>query len=143
MSIEYLGLFLSAFLSATLLPGSSEILLLTLMQQDLNQGLLWLWATLGNTLGSLVNWVLGRYFLHFQHRRWFPVSQQSLQKSQHWFQRYGLWSLLLSWAPVIGDPLTLLAGVMKVRLSLFLFLVLIAKGLRYALLLGLVNGLIL
>ncbi len=140
MSLAYLGLFLSAFLSATLLPGSSEILLVSLLQQDLSQGLLWLWATAGNSLGSFVNWVLGRYFLHFQHRRWFPISEQSLEKAQHWFQRYGIWSLLLSWAPVIGDPLTLLAGVMKVRLSLFILLVVIAKGVRYALLLGLVNG---
>jgi membrane protein YqaA with SNARE-associated domain len=140
MSLEYLGLFLSAFLSATLLPGSSEILLVSLMQQDLSQILLWLWATSGNSLGSIVNWVLGRYFLHFQHKRWFPVNEQSLEKAQHWFQRYGIWSLLLSWTPVIGDPLTLLAGVMKVRLSLFILLVVIAKGARYALLLGVVNG---
>lgn len=139
--MAYLGLFLSAFASATLLPGSSEILLVGLMQQDLNQPLLWFWATMGNTLGSLVNWVLGRYFLHFQQRSWFPISQQSMDKAQRWYQRYGIWSLLLSWTPVIGDPLTLLAGVMKVRLSLFLLLVVIAKGLRYAVLLGLVNGL--
>jgi membrane protein YqaA with SNARE-associated domain len=138
--MEYFGLFLSAFLSATLLPGTSELLLVSLMQQDLNQSLLWLWATSGNALGSVVNWVLGRYFLHFQHRRWFPVSEQSLEKAQHWFQRYGIWSLLLSWTPVIGDPLTLLAGVMKVRLSVFILLVVIAKGVRYAVLLGLVNG---
>lgn len=140
MSLAYLGLFLSAFLSATLLPGSSEILLVGLSQQDLNHLLLWLWATSGNSLGSIVNWVLGRYFLHFQHRRWFPVSEQSLEKAQQWFQRYGVWSLLLSWTPVIGDPLTLLAGVMKVRLGLFILLVVFAKGVRYALLLGLVNG---
>jgi membrane protein YqaA with SNARE-associated domain len=138
--MEYFGLFLSAFLSATLLPGSSEILLISLMQQDLNQLLLWLWATSGNSLGSIVNWVMGRYFLHFQDRRWFPVSKQSMEKAQHWFQRYGIWSLLLSWTPVIGDPLTLIAGVMKVRLSLFVLLVVIAKGVRYALLLGLANG---
>jgi membrane protein YqaA with SNARE-associated domain len=138
--MEYFGLFLSAFLSATLLPGSSEILLVSLMQQDLNQLLLWLWATSGNSLGSIVNWVMGRYFLHFQDRRWFPVSKQSMEKAQHWFQRYGIWSLLLSWTPVIGDPLTLIAGVMKVRLSLFVLLVVLAKGVRYALLLGLVNG---
>jgi membrane protein YqaA with SNARE-associated domain len=138
--MEYFGLFLSAFLSATLLPGSSEILLVSLMQQDLNQLLLWLWATSGNSLGSIVNWVMGRYFLHFQDRRWFPVSKQSMEKAQHWFQRYGIWSLLLSWTPVIGDPLTLIAGVMKVRLSLFVLWVVLAKGVRYALLLGLVNG---
>lgn len=139
--MEYLGLFLSALASATLLPGTSEVLLVGLMQQDLSHPLLWLWATSGNSLGSLVNWVLGRYFSHLSHRRWFPVSAQSLEKAQHWFQRYGVWSLLLSWAPVIGDPLTLLAGVMKIRLSVFIILVVIAKGARYALLLGVVNGL--
>jgi membrane protein YqaA with SNARE-associated domain len=141
MELEYLGLFVSAFLSATLLPGSSEILLLSLMQQDLSQPQLWMWATAGNTLGSSLNWLLGRYFLHFQHRRWFPVSEASMNRAQHWFQRYGIWSLLLSWTPVIGDPLTLLAGVMKVRLSLFMFLVLFAKGARYAILIAMVNGL--
>ena len=139
--LAYLGLFFSAFLSATLLPGSSEVLLTALTQQGHNQWWLWLSATLGNSLGSLVNWALGRYFLHFQGRRWFPVSRDSMHRAQSWFQRYGLWSLLLSWLPVIGDPLTLLAGIMRVRLWLFLLLVTFAKGARYAVLLGLLAGL--
>lgn len=135
----YLGLFISALLSATLLPGSSEILIASLSNQGFDHLTLWIWATLGNTLGSLINWLLGRYFLHFKKYRWFPVSEPDLQRAQKWFQRYGIWSLLLSWAPVIGDALTLLAGVMKTRLTSFLLLVAVAKGMRYAIILGLID----
>ena len=133
----YLGLFLSALLSATLLPGSSEVLLLGLLQQGHDSLLLWGWATAGNTLGSVVNWWLGRYLLHFQHRRWFPFKPETLARSQQWFQKYGVWSLLLAWAPVIGDGITFVAGVMKVRAGIFLLLVFVSKATRYALLLGL------
>jgi membrane protein YqaA with SNARE-associated domain len=80
---------------------------------------------------------MGRYLLHYQQRRWFPVKQQSLQRSQSWFQRYGKWSLLLAWAPVIGDALTFIAGMMRVRFDLFFALTAIGKGIRYAVILGL------
>ncbi|KAB7622737.1 DedA family protein [Alkalilimnicola sp. S0819] len=92
----------------------------------------WATATAGNTLGSAVNWALGRYLLHYQDRRWFPVKQKSLAKSQAWFQRWGVWSLLLAWLPVGGDPLTLVAGVMRVNFWLFLLLVAAGKAARYA-----------
>jgi membrane protein YqaA with SNARE-associated domain len=88
-------------------------------------------ATLGNTLGAVVNWLLGRYLLHFQNRRWFYFSRAQIDKAQRWFQRYGYWSLLLAWAPIGGDALTLIAGIMKVRLGLFLLLVGSGKALRY------------
>jgi membrane protein YqaA with SNARE-associated domain len=93
---------------------------------------LWLAATIGNTLGSCVNWFLGREIVRFRDRRWFPVSLQQLQKAQALFNRYGTWSLLLAWLPVVGDPLTLVAGVLRVRFVLFLMLVATGKGLRYA-----------
>lgn len=102
---------------------------------------LWIWATTGNTLGSAVNWLLGRYLIHFQDRRWFPVKPKSMDRAQKWFQRYGVWSLLLAWAPIIGDGLTLIAGVLRVRFSIFILLTAIGKGLRYALLLGIGQGL--
>lgn len=137
----YLSLFLSAFVSATLLPGSSEILLASLLNKGHDNILLWGWATAGNTLGSAVNWLLGRYFLHFQNRQWFPVRPDSLDKAQHWFQRYGVWSLLFAWAPVVGDALTLIAGVMKIRFDVFLVLTAVGKGLRYAIILGLFSWL--
>lgn len=140
----YTGLFVAAFLSATLLPGTSEILLLGLLSQGYDPLMLWIWATTGNTLGSVVNWALGRYLLHFQNKRWFPFKADTLKKSQLWFQRYGIWSLLLAWAPVIGDGITFIAGIMRVRLLTFSILVFASKGIRYAILSGffdLVTGL--
>ena len=139
---RYLGLFISAFLSATLLPGSSEVLMVSLVAAGLDESKLWVWATLGNTLGSMINWLLGAYLLHFQGRRWFPFKAEKLITSQRWFQRYGQWSLLLAWAPLIGDALTFIAGVMRVRLPVFVLLVMIGKGMRYAIILGFVDWII-
>ena len=135
----FFTLFLSAFLSATLLPGSSEILIVAFLSQGFDPLTLWCWATVGNTLGSVVNWFLGKYLLHFKNRNWFPFKEESLHKAQRWFQIYGVWSLLLAWAPVIGDGLTFIAGIMRVRFLIFLTLVFASKGIRYALLLGMVD----
>jgi len=132
----YLSLFLTAFIAATLFPLSSEALLLALLHQEHNPVLLWLVATTGNSLGSCVNWFLGRQCLHWQDRQWFPVSRLQLEKAQRHFQRYGIYSLLFAWLPIVGDPLTLFAGVMKVNFWKFLLLVIIGKTLRYALIIG-------
>jgi len=93
----------------------------------------WIWcvATTGNTLGSAVNWVLGRYLIHFEHKPWFPFKGKSLQKAQQGFQKYGVWSLLFAWLPIGGDALTFIAGVMRVPFFIFIFLTAIGKGLRY------------
>lgn len=130
--MPYLSLFTSAFIAATLLPLGSEVLLGALALQDYNPLLLWLTATAGNTLGSVVNWYLGIKLLHFQDRRWFPFKPKQLEKGQYWFNRYGQASLLLAWLPIVGDPITLVAGIMKTRLLPFVILVAIGKGLRYA-----------
>lgn len=135
----YLGLFFSAFLAATLVPAYSEILFAGLLAAGHDPLLLLAWASVGNTLGSAVNWVLGRYLLHFQDRRWFPFKEGSLQLAQRWFQKYGVWSLLLAWLPIGGDALTFIAGVMRIRFWVFLLLTAIGKTARYALLLGLLN----
>lgn len=135
----YLSLFLAAILSATLLPGTSEVLLISLLSQGYEPFILWCWATAGNTLGSVVNWWLGLYLLHYKDRRWFPFKQEALDKSQRWFQRYGLWSLLLAWAPVIGDGITFIAGIMRIHFLTFFILVFISKGTRYALLVGIID----
>lgn len=132
----YLGLFFSAFLAATLVPAYSEVLFAALLSAGHDPLALWLWATAGNTLGSAVNWALGRYLLHFRERRWFPFRESGLQRAQSWFQKYGVWSLLLAWLPVGGDALTFVAGVMRVRFDVFLVLTAIGKGGRYAILLG-------
>lgn len=127
-------LFGSAFLSATLLPGSSEAVLLGLLASGTGQpALLVAVASLGNVAGATVNWGMGRYILLFRGRAWFPIKDATNTRAQAWFARYGIWSLLLSWVPVIGDPLTLVAGVMQVPLGRFVVLVAIGKVLRYAL----------
>jgi membrane protein YqaA with SNARE-associated domain len=129
--ISYLLLFGSAFLAATLLPFYSEVLLYALLREGGDPVMLVLVATLGNTLGAVVNWLLGLYLLKFQDRRWFYFSRAQIDTAQRWYQRYGFWSLLLAWLPVGGDALTLIGGVMRVRLWLFLLLVGTGKGLRY------------
>ena len=92
----------------------------------------WLVATAGNSLGAAVNWILGRFLTRFETRRWFPFKPDSLHRSQLWFQKYGVWSLLLAWLPIVGDALTFVAGVMRVRFELFFILTAIGKGARYA-----------
>ena len=121
-------------LAATILPLSSEIVLTTMLLTNLfEKNILLIVASFGNILGSIFNWYLGKKITIFQDRKWFPVSPEQLNKSQKYFQKYGLWSLLLAWVPIIGDPLTLLAGVLNVRFSIFLLLVSISKISRYIL----------
>ncbi|NMX92361.1 MULTISPECIES: YqaA family protein [unclassified Pseudomonas] len=133
MLAGYAGLFFSAFGAATLLPLQSEaVLVALLLNGKYSVGLLLGIATLGNVLGSLVNWLLGRSVEVFKDRRWFPVSAAQLEKARSHYRRWGHWSLLLSWVPIIGDPLTLVAGVMKEPLWRFLLIVSLAKAARYA-----------
>jgi membrane protein YqaA with SNARE-associated domain len=132
----YLGLFAVAFLAATVLPAYSEVLFAGLMAAGHPPLALWAWATAGNTLGAALNWVLGRFLLRFQDRRWFPFRADTMGRSQRWFQRWGKWSLLMAWLPVGGDALTFIAGVMRVRFVEFLALTAAGKGARYAILLG-------
>ena len=128
---DHLLLFASAFLAATVLPFYSEITLFLLLEQGNDPVLLLAIATLGNTLGAAVNWALGRYLLHYQDRRWFYFNREQVARAQRWFQRRGVWSLLLAWLPLGGDALTFIAGVMRVPFPLFLLLVGVGKGLRY------------
>ena len=133
--IGYVGLFVSALIAATILPMQSEAVLVGLLAAgDRSVTLLLIVATVGNVLGSVINWVLGRFLLRFRDRRWFPASDQQLSRAQGWYHRYGRWSLLGSWLPVIGDPLTVVAGVLREPIIPFLILVTIAKGGRYLLL---------
>jgi membrane protein YqaA with SNARE-associated domain len=130
--IAYVLLFGSAFVAATILPMQSEAILVTQLVQGQHPALVLVAvATAGNVLGSVVNWSLGRYLLRFQNRRWFPASPAQLERAQGWYHRFGRWSLLASWVPIVGDPLTVIAGVMKEPPASFFILVLIAKGARY------------
>lgn len=131
----YAALALSAFTSATLLPGSSEATLLTLLALERGEPLaLVAVATSANVLGSLVNWVLGRFLAAFRDRRWFPVDERSYNRAVDWYQRYGVWSLLLAWLPVVGDPLTVVAGTLRIGFTRFVVLVSIGKSARYVVL---------
>jgi membrane protein YqaA with SNARE-associated domain len=130
--LELGGLALVAFGAATLLPLQSEpVLVGLLLLGETSPWLLVLVASLANTLGSAVNWWLGGQLLRFQGRRWFPATPAQLDRAAGWYRRFGRWSLLLAWAPIIGDPLTLVAGMLRERLVVFLALVLLSKASRY------------
>jgi len=129
---SYFQLSLISFLAATILPFSSEVVLTTMyLSNSFEPYFLLIFASIGNIMGSITNWYLGKKITLFQNRKWFPVSPDQLERSRKYFQKYGLWSLLLAWVPIIGDPLTLLAGVLKVRFSIFFLLVSISKISRY------------
>lgn len=131
MIASLIGLFLAAFGAATLLPFQSEIVLGAMIANG--SAPVWLLvatASVGNTLGSVANWALGLYVERFAHRRWFPANETQLARAKRWYARWGVWSLLLSWAPFM-DPLTVAAGAMRTPLRVFLPLVAIAKTGRY------------
>jgi len=128
----YFGLFSAALLAATVLPAQSELMLAGLLVAARQPA----WAliavaTVGNVSGSAINWWLGRSIERFQDRRWFPIKPAALAKAARWYHRYGRWSLLLSWVPIIGDPLTLAAGLLREPFPSFLGIVTVAKLARY------------
>jgi len=134
--MTYIILFFSALGAATLLPIYSEAVLL----YDLSVGYppFWLWivATLGNTIGSLINYFIGLKGESYLEKKG-HLSGEKMQKYRALFKKYGGYMLLLSWMPVIGDPLTFVAGVLRYDMKRFILFVLIAKGLRYAFLIWL------
>ncbi len=136
------GLFLAAFLAATLLPAQSEAVLAGLILQGAHPvALLLAVATVGNVLGSVVNWALGRFLIrHAGHPR-FPVRAAALARAQAWYARWGWISLFGSWLPVVGDPLTLAAGAMREPFWRFLAVVTAAKAGRYLALALITQGL--
>jgi membrane protein YqaA with SNARE-associated domain len=128
----YLSLFIISFLAATILPFSSELTLAGLMATSSYDNLLLLAvASLGNILGSVVNWTLGFYSRKLSKKKWFPFKDEQIESSSKWFNKFGRWSLLFAWAPIIGDPLTLAAGLLRVKFIEFLILVSIGKVSRY------------
>ncbi|MDR5866387.1 YqaA family protein [Halomonas koreensis] len=135
-----LSLFLVALASATLLPGGSEAWLARQWCQGGAPLALWAAATAGNVLGSLVNVGLGRYARHFQDRRWFPVSPRGLARAERCYRRGGEASLLLAWAPLIGDPLSVLAGIFRLPWWRATLWILVAKGGRYAVVLAMAGA---
>lgn len=139
----YASLFAIAFLAATVLPAQSEAVLAGLL--TLGSEPWWALiavATLGNTLGAVVNWLLGRGIEHYQTRRWFPVTPAQLDRARGYYERWGRWCLVFSWVPIMGDVFTVLAGVLRERLTIFVPLVLIGKLGRYLAVAGVVAGVV-
>tara|TARA_B110000211_G_C13803800_1_gene431762 strand:+ start:157 stop:576 length:420 start_codon:yes stop_codon:yes gene_type:complete len=137
---EYFLLFVLSFLSATILPLSSELTLVSLLnERTYNSFLLIFAASLGNVLGSAFNWMLGYYLLKYKDKKWFPFKKNQINTASKRFRKFGIWSLLFAWVPVIGDPLTLIAGILKVNFLLFLALVTFGKISRYIFIYYLMN----
>lgn len=126
----YLSLFFVAFVSATLFPLGSEALLVYDITQGYNLYLLLLFATLGNVLGSLVNYILGLKGEQYLEKKG-HLKKEKIEKYSKYFKKYGAFSLLFSWLPIVGDPLTFVAGILKYNWKYFLILVTIAKFSRY------------
>lgn len=137
----YASLFATAFLAATILPFSSELVLAGALASSERP---WTWliaaASLGNILGSITNWLLGRGLTALRDKSWFPVNAASLARAERWYHRYGRWSLLLSWVPLIGDPLTVIAGFLREPLWIFVLIVGAVKVARYLVVAAAVAG---
>lgn len=126
------GLFTAALVAATLLPAQSEAVLVALTLGGAYPfWLLWTVATVGNVLGSVINWAIGRFLIRFSGHRWFPASPARLAQATDWYHRWGFWSLLGAWVPIIGDPMTLVAGILREPFWRFILIVSFAKGGRY------------
>ena len=118
--IVYLSLFLISFVAATIFPLSSELTLLGLLSTNsYNFFSLILTASIGNILGSVFNWFLGFYILRHIKKKWFPFSKHQIYFSSKQFNKFGIWSLLFAWLPIIGDALTFVAGILRVNFFYF------------------------
>jgi membrane protein YqaA with SNARE-associated domain len=139
----YASLFAIAFIAATILPVQSEAVLAGLLGLSTEP---W-WAlltvaTLGNTLGALVNWLMGRGIEHYRDSRWFPVKPTQLQRGEVLYKRWGRWCLFFSWLPIVGDAFTVLAGVLREKLWIFVLIVGAGKLARYLVVAAAVAGLL-
>lgn len=138
--LELGSLFVVAFLAATILPGSSEAALVA----ALAFGSAPAWAaigaaTIGNTLGSCANWAMGRFGAEWRDHPRFPLTPAHYDKASRLFERWGKWALFFSWLPIVGDPLTIVAGLMRTPLRWFVPLVLAGKLARYLVVAGVVS----
>jgi membrane protein YqaA with SNARE-associated domain len=130
--VIYLSLFFISFLAATILPFSSELTLAGLISTSNYDNLILLVvASFGNVLGSVFNWSLGFYSRNLSTKKWFPFKETQIERSSKWFSKFGKWSLLFAWLPIVGDPLTFVAGLLRVRFLDFIILVAIGKVSRY------------
>jgi membrane protein YqaA with SNARE-associated domain len=138
--VIYLSLLFISFLAATILPFSSELTLAGLISTSNYDNLLLLvFASFGNVLGSVFNWGLGFYARNLTIKKWFPFKETQIERSSKWFSKFGKWSLLFAWVPIVGDPLTFVAGLLRVRFFDFIILVAIGKVSRYVIIFYLIG----
>jgi len=132
--MEYISIFFLSFLASTIFPFSSEVGLVSYMTLGkFNNELLLIFASLGNILGSCVNYILGLYIIKFKNKSWFPFKDNQIIKTTKWFNRFGIYSLFFAFLPIVGDPITLIAGIFRVSFLKFIILVSLGKILRYLL----------
>jgi len=127
-------LFFSALISSTLFPGGSEAVLLYRLHEGGDAMVLVLVATVGNVLGSLITYAMGRLGNEAVHRKWLRMDEEKVARAEHWFRKYGQVSLVFAWLPIVGDPLCLVAGLLKSPMIWFVVLVTIGKAARYSVL---------
>ncbi len=129
-SLGYLGLFLSGFLSATIVPLASEGVLLFMLESEYSPVWCLIIATVANVLGGLTNYILG----YWGNKKWFKklgVKESKLNKFESYVQRYGFWLAFFSWVPIVGDPMTIALGFFKANFWKVTLLMIIGKFLRY------------
>jgi len=132
--MEYISIFFLSFLAATIIPFSSEVGLFSYMALGkFNNELLLIFASFGNILGSCANYILGLFIIKFKTKSWFPYKDNQILKATNWFNRFGVYSLFFAFLPIVGDPLTLIAGIFRVSFLKFIILVSFGKILRYLL----------
>jgi membrane protein YqaA with SNARE-associated domain len=129
--LGHIGLFISAFLAATILPLSSEVVLTALLLSGLPPFTLIIVATTGNVLGSLTNYALGYWASLGVIKKWLKITEEEFDLAEQRFKKYGMFSLCFAWVPIIGDPLTVMAGILRIRILWFSLLVTAGKLTRY------------
>ena len=129
--LGYIGLFIASFLAATILPLISELVLSALLANGLPPTSLVIIATIGNVLGSLTNYALGYWASLGLVKKWLKLSEEEFVSAEQRFKKYGVLSLFFAWVPIIGDPLTVMAGILRIRLLWFVILVTAGKLTRY------------
>lgn len=136
LTTGYAGLLATSFLAATFIPLSSEALVAAMAAGGFSGTGILTVATFGNVLGALVNYMVGRWGRSFWAAKRLRPPPQNLARAERFFGRWGSPILFFAFAPVIGDPLTVAAGVLRIGLPVFLFWVTLGKALRYALLIA-------
>lgn len=131
---QLLLVFIAGAISASILPGTTEVAMATAIGAfKLAPIPVIAAATAGSVAGSGVQWAIGRFLASYRDHRRFPLKAADYDKYAAWFQRYGVWALIMSWLPGVGDVLTLVGGLFRTPFWLSMVLVGLAKGARFAL----------